>query len=103
MGGSKKSNQSAHNHTVSRKDDVKSRAIHRFKIAKGHIDSIIGMIEDDAYCLDIVHQSRAVQKALQKIDLLLIEDHLSHCVIDQIKSGEEKRSQEELLKLFEYK
>ncbi|PIP56681.1 hypothetical protein COX05_01770 [candidate division WWE3 bacterium CG22_combo_CG10-13_8_21_14_all_39_12] len=37
------------------------------------------------------------------MDLLLIEDHLNHCVVDQIKSGDEKRSQQELLKLFEYK
>lgn len=96
MGGSKKEK-------VKRLKTTKERAIHRFKIAQGHIDSIIQMIEDDTYCLDIVHQSRAVQKALQKIDLLLIEDHLSHCVVDQIKSGDEKRSQEELLKLFEYK
>jgi DNA-binding FrmR family transcriptional regulator len=103
MGGLKSSRKNHPDSKVHRKKDTKKRAIHRFKIAKGHIDSIINQIENDAYCLDIVHQSRAVQKALKNIDLLLIEDHLSHCVVDQIKSGDEKRSQEELLKLFDYK
>lgn len=96
MGGSKNT------HTKHFKT-IKDRALHRLKIAQGHIESISKMIEDDAYCLDVVHQSRAVQKALHKLDLMLIEDHLNHCVVDQVKSGQEKKSTEELLKLFEYK
>ncbi|KXK26141.1 MAG: Copper-sensing transcriptional repressor CsoR [candidate division WS6 bacterium OLB20] len=61
------------------------------------------MLKDDAYCIDVVHQSRAVQSALKKLDLLIIEDHLNGCVIDQIRNGEEERTTDELLKLFEYK
>lgn len=82
---------------------TRERALHRLKITQGHIASISKMIEDDAYCLDVVHQSRAVQKALHKLDLMLIEDHLKHCVVDQMNSGQEQKSVEELLKLFEYK
>lgn len=99
MGGSKVTSTSNTKHMKHTKD----RALHRLKIVQGHIDSISKMIEDDAYCLDVVHQSRAVQKALHKLDVLLIEDHLSHCVVDQVKSGQEQKTTKELLTLYEYK
>jgi DNA-binding FrmR family transcriptional regulator len=84
-------------------DTTKERAAHRIKIIKGHLNKIEKMIANDEYCVDIVHQSKAVQSALKKLDLLLIEDHLSHCVVDQIRNNEEQRTTDELLKLFEYK
>ncbi len=92
-----------HHHVNSKSNDVKKRSIHRIRIIQGHLKKIEKMLEDDEYCLDIVHQSRAVQSALKKLDLLIIENHLNTCVIDQIKSGEEDRTTDELLKLFEYK
>jgi len=85
------------------KKTAKDKAMHRIKIIQGHLQSIEKMLEEDKYCVDIVHQSRAVQKALKKLDLLIIEEHLNTCVIHQIKNGEEKITTEELLKLFEYK
>lgn len=85
------------------KHTTKDRALHRIKIIQGHIQAIEEMLLTDKYCVDIVHQSRAVQNALKKLDLLIIEDHLKNCVIDQIRTGREKTSTEELLRLFEYK
>lgn len=90
-----------HNHKKNK--DTKTRSVHRIKIIAGHLKKIQKMIENDEYCVDVVHQSRAVQSALKKLDLLIIEDHLNSCVIDQIKNGEESKTTEELLKLFEYK
>jgi DNA-binding FrmR family transcriptional regulator len=84
-------------------EDIKKRAVHRIRIIQGHLKKVESMLKSDAYCVDVVHQSRAVQSALKKLDLLIIEDHLNSCVIDQIKSGEESRTTDELLKLFEYK
>jgi DNA-binding FrmR family transcriptional regulator len=83
--------------------NTKKRAIHRIKIIQGHLKKVEKMLKDDEYCLDIVHQSRAVQNALKKLDLLIIENHLNSCVIDQIKKGETDKTTDELLKLFEYK
>lgn len=82
---------------------TKKRLIHRLHIIQGHLKKVESMIESDEYCVDIIHQSRAVQSALKKLDLLMIEDHLNTCVIDQVKAGEEEKTTEELLKLFEYK
>ena len=81
----------------------KQRALHRIRIITGHLSSIEKMLENDTYCVDIIHQSRAVQKALKNLDMLIIGDHLNGCVVHQIKSGQEKRSTAELLRLFAYK
>lgn len=86
-----------------KKRTTKERALHRTKIIGGHIAKLEKMLEEDAYCVDVVHQSRAIQSALKKLDLLLIENHLSCCVIKQMKEGKEKKASEELLKLFAYK
>lgn len=81
----------------------KQKLIHRMKIIQGHLKSIEKMIDEDAYCIDIIHQSRAVQTALKKMDMVIIDNHLHHCVIDQVKNGEEKKAVEELLALFNFK
>ncbi len=86
-----------------KKITTKDRALHRIKIIQGHLTSVEKMLIDGTYCLDVVHQSRAIQKALKQLDLLIIENHLKTCVVDQILKKQEKRTIEELLKLFEYK
>lgn len=81
----------------------KQNILHRIKIIAGHVASIQQMIEDDEYCVDIIHQSMAVQKALKKLDMVIMDDHLRTCVIDQIRDGEETKTISELLKLYEMK
>lgn len=86
-----------------KKTTTRDRALHRIRIIQGHMNKVECMLESGEYCLNIVHQSRAVQKALKELDLLIIENHLKTCVVRQVRSGQEERSTEELLKLFEYK
>lgn len=81
----------------------KDPIMHRIKIIKGHLNAIERMIEDDTYCIDIVHQSLAVQKALKKLDSVLMADHIKHCVIEQARDGNADKITEELLKIYEYK
>lgn len=83
--------------------ETKQKLIHRIKIIRGHVDAIEKMIADDEYCVDIIHQSNAVQKALKKLDMAIMEDHLRHCVVDQIKNGEVPKTVSELLRLYEMK
>ena len=66
----------------------KSQIIHRLKIAKGHLEKVIKMVEEDAYCIAVVHQSMAVQSALKKADEAVLENHLKSCVADSIKRGD---------------
>ena len=81
----------------------KKQVLHRIKIVKGHVSAIEKMIASDSYCLDIVHQSQAVQKALKKMDEKIIEDHLKNCVAKQVQEGKVDKMTEELLKIYGYK
>ena len=81
----------------------KAQACHRLKIICGHINAIEKMVENDEYCLDILHQSLAVQKALKKFDMFIMEDHLKHCVVQQAKEGQDDKIVSELLSIYNYK
>ena len=58
----------------------RERIVHRLKIILGHYKKVMQMVEDDAYCIDILHQSQAVQTAMREVDNLLLEQHLLGCV-----------------------
>lgn len=81
----------------------KDKLLHRIKIIKGHVNAIETMLSNDEYCIDIVHQSQAVQKALKKLDSLVMEDHIKHCVVEQAKNGDLNKITEELLGIYKYK
>jgi DNA-binding FrmR family transcriptional regulator len=63
---------------------TKKQILHRLQIIRGHIEKVISMVEKDSYCIDIVHQSIAVQAALKKVDEVVLENHLKTCVSDSI-------------------
>jgi CsoR family transcriptional regulator, copper-sensing transcriptional repressor len=81
----------------------KKKHLHRIKIIEGHLKAIEKMIENDEYCLNIIHQSLAVQKALKQLDLKLMENHLRHCVVEQAKNGQEEQLTKELIDIYCYK
>ena len=82
---------------------TKKQKLHRIKIIKGHIEAIERMIEDDVYCIDIVHQSLAVQKALKMLDTVIMADHIQCCVVEQAKSGDFQKITDELITIYTYK
>ena len=81
-------------------NDTQKRVVHRIKIAKGQIETVLKMAEDGKYCIDVINQSRAVQHALKETDYLLLENHLQTCVVDLVKKGKAKQSVEEIMRLF---
>lgn len=83
-----------------RPKDTQERILHRLKIAKGHLQKVISMVESGQYCIDVIHQSQAVQRALQEADSLTLENHLKTCVVDQIKNGETDASIKEIMNVF---
>ncbi len=82
-----------------RPKNTEERLVHRLKIARGHLDKVIQMIESDAYCIDIIHQSQAIQSALKEVDSLILENHLESCVVSHIKNGEAEKSIAEIMKV----
>lgn len=83
-----------------RPKDTKERILHRLKIATGHLKKVTQMIEDNQYCIDVLHQSQAVQSGLKETDALILENHLQGCVVDHIKKGQTKSTIEEIMKIF---
>jgi CsoR family transcriptional regulator, copper-sensing transcriptional repressor len=69
----------------------------RLKNVEGHIRGIERMVEEDAYCIDVIRQIQAAQAALSKISSTILDDHLNSCVITAIR-GEDPLERERVLK-----
>jgi len=84
-------------------DDIKKRALHRTAILEGQLRGLAKMIENEDYCMDIIGQSRAIRKALESLDRLLLENHLRTHVTDMFEHGGAEREQAvaELLKAYD--
>lgn len=83
--------------------DQKERTLHRYKIALGHLKKVVAMAEAGEYCIDVLFQSQAVQKALADADKLLLQNHLMTCVADAMRSGNTKKAVAEVMAVFENK
>lgn len=71
--------------------------IRRLKTAEGHLRGIQRMVEDDAYCIDVIHQIQAVQAALNKISTDILDHHLNSCLITAVR-GDDPAERERVLK-----
>lgn len=81
--------------------NIHERILHRLKIAQGHLTKVLNMTEDKQYCIDILHQSNAVQRALKEADNLIMENHLNTCASDAIKKGQKTKAIKEVMSVFE--
>jgi DNA-binding FrmR family transcriptional regulator len=81
----------------------KTKLTRRLKIIEGQIRGLQDMVENNSYCIDIITQTSAVKQALSNIEDAILEGHLSHCVVDQVKKGREKKAVEEILKVYRLK
>lgn len=86
--------------TISFMEYDRKSVSHKLKIISGQVDGLSKMIDQGQYCVDVLSQSLSIQKALQKIDKQILEEHISGCVVDQMKNGEEAQSVEELVKIY---
>jgi DNA-binding FrmR family transcriptional regulator len=70
----------------------KTKALQALKTSKGQIDGIIKMLEEGRYCIDISNQIIAAQSLLKKANILILKQHLNHCIKDAFRNdtGEEK-------------
>jgi CsoR family transcriptional regulator, copper-sensing transcriptional repressor len=78
-------------------DDARQQTLTRLRSARGHLDAVIRMVEDDRYCIDVLHQIRAVQGGLDRSRRGLLEAHLRTCLPDAYARGEQHQTVSELL------
>ena len=84
--------------------DIKRRSIHRSKITEGQFKGLQKMIDNEAYCMDILTQSLAIQKSLASLNKLILENHLRTHVTESMGARDPKEQEkviEELLSLYE--
>ena len=76
----------------------------RLKTIEGHIRGIQRMVDEDAYCIDVIKQIIAVQAALSKVSSIILEGHLNSCLITAIRGdSEEERERvlDEIVNIYE--
>jgi DNA-binding FrmR family transcriptional regulator len=83
-----------------RPKDTQERILHRLKIAKGQLENVMKMVEDDIYCIDILHQIQAIESALKGTEEVMLENHLKSCVADAISKGKTDEAISEIMQVF---
>ena len=66
----------------------KDAVLARLKRVEGQVRGIARMVDEDTYCIDVLTQVSAATRALESVALLLLHDHVSHCVVDAARAGE---------------
>ena len=85
-------------------EEHKQGLINRLKSIEGHVRGIQRMVDEDVYCIDIINQNLAVQRALEKVNSLILERHLQTCVTTAIKGDDpddRERVIAEIMTVFE--
>jgi len=75
----------------------KQQRMKRLKSVEGHVRGIERMVEEEAYCVDVIRQIRAVQAALNKLSIAILNDHLHSCLITAVR-GEDPAERERVLR-----
>jgi CsoR family transcriptional regulator, copper-sensing transcriptional repressor len=82
---------------IQRKDDY----LKRLRRIEGQARGLQRMVEEEKYCIDILTQVAAMTKALQAVSLGLVEEHLSHCVVDAARAGDDDAAQAKISEAVE--
>jgi DNA-binding FrmR family transcriptional regulator len=89
---------------MQRSEAEKQKLLARLKSIEGHVRGIQRMVEEDQYCIDIIQQTQAIQRALDKFNALILENHLNICVTTAIRgedADERERVVSEIMNVFE--
>ena len=81
--------------------EAKPDILRRLAYIEGHLQGVRRMIEADQYCVDVLKQTYAVRRAIDKLEGRILENHLQGCVVEGIKQGREGEVIGELLELYE--
>ena len=87
-------------------DEETKKIVNRLKSVEGHVRGVTKVVEDGAYCIDIVNQISAIQAALQKASAMVLDRHLHTCVTTAIRGddpNERERVIDEIMGVFNAK
>lgn len=81
-------------------EKAKKSALRRLTIIRGQIEGLARMVEGEAYCIDIIAQSRAAREALKGVEDLILQNHLEEHVSEQMRSGRIEQATSEVLTIY---
>ncbi len=84
------------------KAEHKKAALNRLKTVRGHLDAVIGMVGDERYCPDIMKQVSALQGSLEKVNRILLQNHVETCVLHAVEEGRSGQVVDELMETLRY-
>lgn len=80
----------------------KTSALNRLKTVRGHLDAVIGMVEDERYCPEIMKQVSALEASLEKVNRILLQNHLETCVAEAVAEGRTEEIVDELMETMKF-
>jgi len=80
----------------------KQGALNRLKTVRGHLDAVITMVGDERYCPDIMKQVSALQSSLEKVNRILLQNHIETCVPEAVAGGRAEEIVDELMEALRY-
>jgi DNA-binding FrmR family transcriptional regulator len=81
-------------------DDSKEKLKNRLAKAMGHLNAVHRMVDEKKYCIDVLHQLKAVQSALDKVSEEILKQHLETCVVEAVENQDASRVIDELVQVF---
>ena len=79
---------------------AKPEVLKRLNYIEGHLQGVRRMVEEDKYCVDVLKQTYAVRRAIEKLEAIILEGHLKGCVVEGIKDGRNQEVIAELAELY---
>jgi DNA-binding FrmR family transcriptional regulator len=84
------------------KVEHKKSALNRLKTVRGHLDGVIAMVDEERYCPEIMKQVSAVQGSLEKVNRILLQNHVETCVLHAVEEGRTEQIVDELMESLRY-
>jgi CsoR family transcriptional regulator, copper-sensing transcriptional repressor len=82
-------------------EERRKEVLKRLSYIEGHVAGIRKMVEEDKYCVDVLRQTYAVRKSLEKLEKIVLEGHLQTCVPEGIRGNREEAVIQELVQLYD--
>ncbi len=84
------------------KEEHKKTTMNRLKTVRGHIEAVINMVEEERYCPEVMKQVSALQGSLEKVNRILLQNHIETCVMHAVEEGRSEEIVDELLETLRY-
>jgi DNA-binding FrmR family transcriptional regulator len=84
------------------KPNHKQSALNRLKTVRGHLEAVISMVEEERYCPEIMKQVSALQSSLERVNRILLQNHLETCVQEAVAAGRTAEIVDELMETMKY-